>query len=102
MTKTLQLACLGKQNFYSMFNNRGEALDQYRVKEAASIHILIPGAESSQSKQWTELARAQNKMEVSIRIIDPHEIIWIGANPDRDQERHAKRRTKQRNENGYF
>jgi hypothetical protein len=31
-----------------MFNNRGEALDQYRVKEAASIHILIPGEESSQ------------------------------------------------------
>jgi hypothetical protein len=72
-----------------MFNNRGEALDQYRVKEAASIHILIPGAESSQSKQWIEFARAKNKMEVSKRIIDPHELICFRANPDPDQRRHA-------------
>ncbi len=72
--------------------------------EAASIHILIPGEESSQSKQWIELACAKNKMEVSIRIIDPHEFIWIGANPDPDQERHAQRgtMTKQRNKSDYF
>jgi hypothetical protein len=55
-----------------MFNNRGEALDQYR--SCIDPHsFLIPWEESSQSKQWTELARAQNKMEVSKRIIDSHE-----------------------------
>jgi hypothetical protein len=88
MTKVCSLHALANKNLYSMFNKRGEAWDQYR--SCIDPHsFLISWKESSQSKQWTELARAQNKMEVSKRIIDPHEFIWFHANPDPDQERHA-------------